>query len=91
MRYLEQKDLKTDVLYMCETYTGNLGLMAYRNGGYEDIFSSDDEHLPLDGHIRYVWDLENAPEEIIGKLTEEQKGYRNFILGWRKKYADFNG
>lgn len=91
MRHIEQKDLKTDVLYVCEAYTGNLGLMAYRNGRYEDIFSSDSEYLPLDGHIRYVWDLENVPEEIVGKLTEEQKRYRDFILGWRKKYENFNG
>jgi len=89
MRYLEQNDLKTDVLYVCETYIGNLMFVAYHgtgdNGRYEDMENSDSAYLPSDGYVRYVWDLENIPEEVVGRLTENQKMYRNFILGLRKK------
>jgi hypothetical protein len=88
MKYLEQSELKTDVVYLCQTYTGNLMFVAYHDGGngrYEDMENSDSAYLPSDGYVRYVWDLEDVPEEIISKLTEKQKMYRNFILGWRKK------
>jgi hypothetical protein len=55
------------------------------NGRYEDMENSDSAYLPSDGYVRYVWDLENIPEEVVGRLTENQKMYRNFILGLRKK------
>ncbi len=87
MKYLEQSELKTDVVYLCQTYTGNLMFVRYHTGSnsrYENMENSDSEYLPSDGYVRYVWDLEDVPEEIISKLTEEQKMYRNFILGYRK-------
>ena len=96
MQYLEQKDLKADVVYLCETYAGNLMLVAYHgtgdNGRYEDMENPDSAYLPSDGYVRYVWDLENTPEEVVGRLTENQKMYRNFILGWRNrlKVVKFN-
>lgn len=78
MIYLEEDELEVGTVYLCQTYTGNLTFVIYYKSHYEDLEKM--AQLPLDGYVRYVWDLKNIPDEIVSELNDDQITIRQFML-----------
>lgn len=60
MKYIEEKDLKTDQYYICETYSGEYIVVLYYGNG---LFSTD---LSFN-HIRYVFKEHENLESFINE------------------------
>jgi hypothetical protein len=80
MRYLELSELEDQRVYLTKSYDGDYNLAKFHKKScesescYEYLYGSVDSpctNVPIDGYVRYVWLLEDIPEETFSLLSDD--------------------